>query len=147
TYTFDLTPSANGIVSANIAAGVAQDEAGNGNTAATQFSHTYDNTPPTAVLTSAVTSPTNSGSILVTITFSEPVNIGSGAGDLSITNSPANPAITGGPEVYTFSLTPIADGPVTVKYLAGSAHDLAGNVTWQIRISLALLTMARLLTH
>src|SRR6185436_7589655 len=55
-------------------------------------------------------------------------NIGSGAGDLSITNSPAYPAITGGQEVYTFSLTPIADGPVTVKYLAGSAHDLAGNV-------------------
>jgi hypothetical protein len=41
-YTFDLTPSGQGLVTANIAAGVAQDLAGNNNTAAAQFSRTYD---------------------------------------------------------------------------------------------------------
>jgi ABC-type uncharacterized transport system permease subunit len=43
-YTFDLTPSANGLVTANIAAGMASDAAGNGNRAAAQFSRTYDTT-------------------------------------------------------------------------------------------------------
>ncbi|MDP1546374.1 MAG: choice-of-anchor Q domain-containing protein [Anaerolineales bacterium] len=41
TYTFDLTPSGQGPVTADIAAGVASDSAGNVNTAATQFSRTY----------------------------------------------------------------------------------------------------------
>jgi len=41
TYTFDLTPSAPGLVTADIAADVATDLAGNGNTVATQFSRTY----------------------------------------------------------------------------------------------------------
>ena len=41
TYTFHLTPFAQGLVTANIAAGVATDGGGNGNTAATQFSRTF----------------------------------------------------------------------------------------------------------
>ncbi len=41
TYTFDLTPSAPGLVTADIAAAAASDSAGNGNTAATQFSRTF----------------------------------------------------------------------------------------------------------
>ncbi len=42
TYTFDLTPSAQGLVTADIAEGVASDSAGNGNTAAIQFSRIYN---------------------------------------------------------------------------------------------------------
>ena len=41
TYTFDLTPSGQGLVTADIVAGMASDSAGNGNTIATQFSRTY----------------------------------------------------------------------------------------------------------
>ncbi len=41
-YTFDLTPTEEGLVTANIAAGVATDSAGNGNTVAMQFSRTYE---------------------------------------------------------------------------------------------------------
>jgi hypothetical protein len=40
-YTFDLTPFANGLVTADIAAGVAQDSTGNVNAAAAQFSRMY----------------------------------------------------------------------------------------------------------
>lgn len=47
TYTFNITPSSDGSVTVDIAGGVAQDLAGNGNTAATQFSITYDSTAPT----------------------------------------------------------------------------------------------------
>lgn len=42
TYTFDLTPSSQGLVTADIAEGVASDSAGNGNTAAIQFSRIYN---------------------------------------------------------------------------------------------------------
>ncbi|MDQ2768941.1 MAG: Ig-like domain-containing protein, partial [Bacteroidota bacterium] len=41
TYTFNVTPAANGAVTVNVPANVAQDGAGNGNTAATQYSITY----------------------------------------------------------------------------------------------------------
>ncbi len=40
-YTFDVTPTADGVVTVDIAGGVAQDAAGNPNTAAGQFSITY----------------------------------------------------------------------------------------------------------
>ncbi|WP_324679137.1 malectin domain-containing carbohydrate-binding protein [Hymenobacter sp. GOD-10R] len=42
TYTFNVTPAASGTVTVNIAANVAQDAAGNGNTAATPFSIQYN---------------------------------------------------------------------------------------------------------
>jgi hypothetical protein len=124
-YSFDLTPSGQGTVTADIAANKAVDTANNGNTAATQFSRTYDSVAPTAVLSTLVSSPINSSPILVTITFNEPVT-GVGAGDLSATNGTTS-IPTGGPTVYTFNLTPSGQGLVTVKYLAGSASDLAGN--------------------
>ncbi len=41
TYTFNLVPTSHGLVTADIAAGVASDPAGNNNTAATQFSRTF----------------------------------------------------------------------------------------------------------
>lgn len=47
TYTFQLVPAASGVVSVNIPAGAATDAAGNGNTAATPFSITYNG--PTGV--------------------------------------------------------------------------------------------------
>ncbi|NNJ10300.1 hypothetical protein EKD04_008165 [Chloroflexales bacterium ZM16-3] len=45
-YTFDLTPAANGPVTADIAAGVATDAAGNSNSAASQFSRVYNPVAP-----------------------------------------------------------------------------------------------------
>ncbi len=50
TYTFDLTPTGEGAVIAGIAANVAEDAAGNANTAATPLSRTYDNLAPTVTL-------------------------------------------------------------------------------------------------
>ncbi|MDD1650754.1 MAG: Ig-like domain-containing protein, partial [Methylococcaceae bacterium] len=103
------------------------DTAGNSDQSPASYTWTVDTTPPSATLSSLVNSPTNSSPILVTITFSEPVDIGPGTGDLNITNSPADPPISGGPTVYTFNLSPSANGQVTAQYLAGSAVDLAGN--------------------
>ncbi|MBD2704856.1 hypothetical protein IC229_29765 [Spirosoma sp. BT702] len=69
TYTFNVTPAANGLITINVAANVAQDAAGNNNSAAAQFSITYSqpvtptpevNTPANGTLITTNT-PTYSG--------------------------------------------------------------------------------------
>ncbi|RSK46853.1 Ig-like domain-containing protein [Hymenobacter rigui] len=60
TYTFNVTPSASGTITVNVPANVAQDQAGNGNTAAAQFSILY-NLPKTAA--PVVTTPANNSSV------------------------------------------------------------------------------------
>ncbi|SDH59386.1 IPT/TIG domain-containing protein, partial [Pedobacter terrae] len=69
TYTFNATPTANGAVTVNVAANVAQDAAGNGNTAASQFSITYAQAvaAPTVTALSPTSGPTSGGNS-VTIT-------------------------------------------------------------------------------
>ncbi|SFK28561.1 Ig-like domain-containing protein, partial [Celeribacter neptunius] len=73
-YSFDLTPSGDGTVTVDIAGGVAQDAAGNGNTAATQFSIVYDQSGPSTSLASSVSGPTNTSPIPVTVSFTEAVS-------------------------------------------------------------------------
>jgi predicted extracellular nuclease len=87
-YTFDLIPSTNGLVTADIAAGVAFDAAGNANTAAPQFSRTYDGTAPTVLsitrqppLDQVVTS---GNTVTFRVTFSEDVT-SVDTGDFSLT--------------------------------------------------------------
>jgi hypothetical protein len=124
-YTFSLIPSANGLVTADIAAGVAQDSAGNGNTIATQFSRTYDATPPSISMSSAAANPTNTSSIAVTVTFSESVT-GFTAGDITASNSVVS-NFAGSGASYAFNLSPSANGLVTADIAAGVAQDSAGN--------------------
>ncbi|MDD4909946.1 MAG: Ig-like domain-containing protein, partial [Candidatus Omnitrophica bacterium] len=126
-YTFDVTPTADGAVTVDIAAGVAQDLAGNTSLVATQLSRTYDGTVPTVVLTSAAPNPTNTSPIPVTATFSENVT-GFTEGEITIGNgSVVGGSLAGGPDVYTFNVTPAGDGAVTVNINAGVAQDSAGN--------------------
>ena len=66
-YTFDLTPAADGIVTADIAADAAVDAAGNTNTAATQLSRTYDAVAPTLAITDVTPDPRNSAVSTVAI--------------------------------------------------------------------------------
>ena len=66
-----------GTVIASIAAGVAQDAAGNPNIASTSTDNTvtYDVTPPTVTINQAAAQadPTNASPINFTVVFSEPV--------------------------------------------------------------------------
>jgi hypothetical protein len=125
TYTFDLVPSGQGLVTADIAAGVAQDAAGNPNIAATQLSRTYDSTGPSVAFSSAAPDPTNVSPIPVTVTFSENVT-GFTAADITSGNGTvANFAGSG--SVYTFDLVPSGQGLVTADIAADLAQDVAGN--------------------
>ncbi|WP_036798809.1 Ig-like domain-containing protein, partial [Pleurocapsa sp. PCC 7319] len=123
-YTFDVTPTADGNVTVDIADNVATDAAGNKNTAATQLSRTYDQTPPTVSLTSASSDPTNAP-FTVTATFSENTS-DFDVTDLTITNGTVSNFKGSGTD-YTFDVTPTADGNVTVDIADNVATDAAGN--------------------
>ena len=65
-YSFDLVPIADGQVTVDIGASVAQDAAGNGNAAASQFGRISDTTPPAVTvdsMTSNDTTPRLTGSV------------------------------------------------------------------------------------
>jgi len=74
-YTFNVTPAGQGAVTVDIAAGVAQDAAGNPNTAAAQFSITYDSVHPTVQIAVSDTLITDidvgTDNFVVTLTYSE----------------------------------------------------------------------------
>jgi hypothetical protein len=123
-YTFTVTPNADGPVTVDVPAATATDIAGNNNTAATQLTRTYDATAPTVALTSASPTTTNAA-FSVTATFSESVT-GFMASDVNLTNSTIS-NFTGSGSNYTFTVTPNADGPVTVDVPAATATDIAGN--------------------
>jgi hypothetical protein len=124
TYTFTVTPVADGSVTAQVAAGAGTDGAGNLSTAASQLSRIADLSAPLATLTTLASSPV-AGTFTVTATFSESVT-GFTLGDLAVGNGTVS-ALAGSASTYTFAVTPIADGNVTVDLAAGGAHDAAGN--------------------
>ncbi len=107
-YAFSLFPSLQGLISANILAGVATDAAGNVNTAAPTFSRTYDSATPAVSMSSTSSNSTNLSPIQVVVTFSKPV------ADFIITDiTPTNATVanfSGAGVSYTFNLLPILQG-------------------------------------
>ena len=83
-----------------------------------------DTLAPNVVLTSASPTTTNAP-FLVTATFSESVT-GFIASDVNLTNSKIS-NFTGSGTTYNFTVTPNADGAVTVDVPAATATDIAGN--------------------
>jgi len=121
-YTFDVTPSGQGTVTVNIPAGAAQDAAGNGNTAATQFSIIYDSNPPTVTITSPSNNSTlNTSSVAVSGTAS-----GTGSGmqkvEVSVDGSAFAPAT--GTTSWSFTTSTLSGGTHTIT---ARATDDAGN--------------------
>jgi len=124
-YTFSVTPVAAGEVTVDIAAGVAIDAATNPNEAATQFSITYS-INPTVVISTTASDPTDISPIPMTATFSEDVT-GFELVDIIVGNGAAGNFVAVSGLVYTFSVTPVAEGEVTVDIAAGVAQDAATN--------------------
>ncbi|MEG4594386.1 FG-GAP-like repeat-containing protein, partial [Microcoleus sp. F8_C2] len=124
TYTFDVTPSADGPVTVDVPAAKATDTASNNNTAATGLVRTADITPPTVALTSTSATTINAP-FLVTATFSENVT-GFSATGINVTNGTVS-GFTGSGTTYNFTVTPNADGNVTVDVPAATATDTASN--------------------
>jgi Ca2+-binding RTX toxin-like protein/RNA 3'-terminal phosphate cyclase len=124
TYTFDVTPTGNGAIAVDIAANAAQDIANNGNVAAVPLTRMADLVLPTVALTSAAPADVN-GTFSVTATFSEAVN-NFVVGDITVANATLS-NFSGSGSTYTFDVTPISDGLVTVDIAANVAQDAATN--------------------
>jgi predicted outer membrane repeat protein len=133
TYTFNLIPTGDGVVTVTIAAGAATDAAGNGNLAAAPFSRTYDATAPGVVsITRADPNPTNAASVTFTVTFTEAVT-GVGVADFALTVTGISGAsvtgVSGSGAVYTVTVsTGTGDGTLRLDIpTAATITDLAGN--------------------
>ncbi|MBE9064230.1 Ig-like domain-containing protein, partial [cf. Phormidesmis sp. LEGE 11477] len=124
TYTALITPTADGSVTIDVAANVATDAAGNNNTAATQVTSNFDATAPTLSLSTAANNLTNT-TFAVTATFSEDITDFT-AYDITISNGNIS-NFSGAGTTYTFEVTPISDGAVSVDVAEGVATDTAGN--------------------
>lgn len=87
----------------------------------------FDATSPTVVVTSTAANPTATSPIPMTATFSEIVT-DFAVGDIAVGNGVAGNFSAVSESVYTFVVTPTADGVVTVDIAAGVARDCFGNV-------------------
>lgn len=111
TYTVDITPSGQGEVTVDIAANIAQDAAGNNNTAATQLSRTYDSIAPTIGVVS------NGGlyNVKVSPTFNEgTATLSQNGGTANAYNYGANIDDSGS---YALVVTDTAGNSTTVNFI------------------------------
>ncbi|WP_193556228.1 immunoglobulin-like domain-containing protein [Paenibacillus ginsengarvi] len=125
-YTVNVTPLADGVVTVSVRLGAVADAAGNRSLASAPFTVTYDGTPPAVTLTSAKTSPTKERTIPVTIQFNEPVR-NFGLSGISVINGSAGNLQTVTGSTYQADITAATDGVVTVSVYGGTAFDAAGN--------------------
>ena len=87
-YTVDVTPTANGSVSIQVAASSAVDPAGNDNTVSNTLALTYDTSGPAVSATNLLAAYSGTGPSSFTVTFSEPVSDPAGsAGSDDVTNA------------------------------------------------------------
>ena len=131
-YSFDVTPSANGNVSARVrdgggsdGGGDIRDTAGNRNFGSNQITLVSDRTAPTVSLSSNSSNPTNANSIHVDVSASESVS-GLTAEDFLVTNATIE-NFSGDGSSYSFDLLPIADGTFSATIGAEAFSDNADN--------------------
>jgi len=120
--------ASNGPISISLPAATATDLAGNTSEAATTLSRTVDLTAVTVTLTTTIASLSNASSFVVAIDFAESVN-GFTISDVTVLNGGASNLITTDVATgkYSVTVTPAADGSVTVLLPANSVSDNAGN--------------------
>jgi len=126
-YSATFTPSGQGATSIDVNAGVFTDEAGNNNTAATQFNWLYDTTPPSVTISSSTVSSgstTTDTSINLTFTLSE-TSTNFGLEDLTIAHAQVSD-FSGSGSSYTATLTATSSSQTSVSINASKFTDLAG---------------------
>ncbi|MBI3986525.1 MAG: hypothetical protein HY343_06375, partial [Lentisphaerae bacterium] len=131
-YTFNLAPVGQGLVRADIPAGVCADQAGNSNTVAVNLVRVYDSVAPTGFLAGVAGDPTSSNPIPVSVTFNESVT-GFAAPDVIVVNGLVGGFTAINASNYTFTVIPSGPGLVTVDVGAGACMDAAGNMSVALR--------------
>src|SRR5882672_7664515 len=129
TYNVAVSGMTSGMVIASVAAGVAHDAAGNGNTASTSTDNSvaFDNTPPTVTINQAAgqADPTGASPINFTAVFSEAVSGFTGA-NVTIGGTAGGSktvTVTGGPTTYNVAVSGMTSGTVSASIAAGVATD------------------------
>ena len=122
-YTATFTPSGAGATTIDVAGNKFTDAVGNNNSAATQFTWTYDNVVPTMAITSTTSgvtsgSTTNDSTIALRFTASEAAT-GFAANDITVSGGSISSFTAVSSTVYTATFTPSGAGATTV--------DVAGN--------------------
>ena len=149
TYTATITPTNSGVVTLYVAPNVADDDADNGNTAATPYSITIDMGVPSVeinpLINDAQLGNVHFGGVDVPIKFSEAVSDFVQA-DLTLTGNTAGATITAWTvstdgTTYTAKITPTNSGDVTLSVAADVATDGAGNsntaaTSWTVEFDL-----------
>ena len=141
-YTFEVTPTGDGTILVDIAAGAARDTAGNPSVRADRYAIRYDGTAPVPTVTSVEDpGPTNAATVLFAVNFTdsitgkpEPVNYFAaanitvaGVGDVTLAGGGIQNFEAYNGSSYTFELTPDGNGTVRVDVPADVARDDAGN--------------------
>jgi len=135
TYTFSVTPSAQGAVTVNVAGSVAQDAAGNLNSAAPQLSRTYDTVAPTvAIGPPSLSVADNSVAVTYTVTYTgaDSVTLANANITLNATGTANGTVAVSGagtaPRTVTISGITGFNGTLGITIAANTASDLAGNL-------------------
>lgn len=131
-YSFNLAPSGQGVVKADIAAGVAQNTYSVGNLAADQFLRTYDSIRPTVTVRQSIgqSDPVNHLPIYFDVTFSEPLT-GFTESDITMggTATGVTCTVSGAGTSYLVTVTGASgDGTLEASVAEGAISDAAGNL-------------------
>ena len=127
-FTAAVTPTGGAEISLQVKAGSFSDTSGNVNVEASNIVKVNtDTTPPTATI-SPFTGPVD-GKFRAAITLSE-ASTDFTAADLNVTNGTAT--LSGSGTTYEATLTPTADGDISLQIKAGSFSDAAGNVNTDV---------------
>jgi hypothetical protein len=121
-YFIRVTPTADGLVTVGLPAGVANDGVGNASLAATDYSVTADNTRPVPVISGAPASVNSTAPFDVTVTFSEPVFFFTDVGEVSAFNASVTAPVGSG-STYTATITPQTEGDILIGVIEGAALD------------------------
>lgn len=124
-YSATLTPIADGDIAIGIADELMTDLAGNQNEPADPFVITSDRTSPVVTISSDVSGTINNASFDITFALSETVE-GFTADDIVVGNGNLSD-FAGSGTSYMATISPIADGAVTVNIAADLMNDIAGN--------------------
>ncbi|MBB6480496.1 Ig-like domain-containing protein [Spirochaeta isovalerica] len=128
TWTFDVTPRAEALVSLDIPAGIAFDSAGNGNTAlADTYDYTYNSIKIAVNFTSSSSPVTNDATVTITIAFDLDMDQDDLAvGELSINGGSLSNFQKISDDVYTVDIVSMTTGTITLTVADGAASRTEG---------------------
>ncbi|WP_413577125.1 Ig-like domain-containing protein [Bdellovibrio sp. HCB290] len=147
TYSFTLTATAPGDISARVNNNAAVDASSNQSSTSNLLTVHYDATAPTMTLSKTESSPTTLAAITITVTASESVT-GLALADFTTTNLTLS-SLTGSGSSYTLTATANAEGSASIQLPAGVVADAAANnnpasntLTWYYDTAAPSITIA-----